>query len=571
LSRSLVATAALAFALLCLAPVAIMVARIEGADLAALAEPRVHMLLVRTLLLGLGVAGGTLLLGVPLGFVLARTDVPGARLLRALSIAPLLLPSLVMAMTWTALVPLRGALATGALLVLSYHPLVALFTARAAERIDRRQEEAAYALGGLRAVLRADLGAVLPPALAGACLAFTLAVNDFSVPDFVSSVGPKFNVYAAEIFANWKQYERPGLAVASALPLLALTLGALVPMLVLRRRGAFAPLAASFQAPAVLPLRRLRWPVAGAVVLVLGASVGVPLGRLVHEAASGPATWRPVAVRALLDGREPPPLVAVPRPVGAEPSAPESEPALTLGERLRALPVVLPRQGAALARAFGQAFDRAREDLKRSLGMGAAAATIAVALGLVLGHASARARLGGCIAWAALVPLAVPGTLFGIGVATLWDGPLLDDLTGGASGDLYMSPTMAALLFAGRLCPFAILIASGAVSAVPRVGEWAAATVGAGPVRRLLRIVAPQIAGALAAGWICVFAFALRELDAALVVPEASRTAIVRVFNGVHFGRDEYVAALSLLLCFAILLPGLLWATFAPRRAEVLP
>jgi ABC-type spermidine/putrescine transport system permease subunit II len=86
-----------------------------------------------------------------------------------------------------------------------------------------------------------------------------------------------------------------------------------------------------------------------------------------------------------------------------------------------------------------------------------------------------------------------------------------------------------------------------------------------------VRIVAPQIAGALVAGWLCVFAFAMRELDSALVVPEASRTAIVRVFNGVHFGRDAYVAALSLTLAFATLLPGLLWSLFARRRAAVLP
>lgn len=571
MSKSLVTAAAIVFAVLCLAPVAVMLVRIDGADLGALFEPRVWSLLGRTLVLGLGVAAGTLVLGLPLGFLLARTDLPGARVLRTLSIAPLLLPSLLMAMTWTALVPLRGAWATGALLVLSYHPLVALFTARAAERIDRRQEEAAWSLGGLGAVLRADFGVVLPPALAGACLAFTLAVNDFSVPDFVSSVGPKFNVYAAEIFANWKQYERPGLAVASALPLLVLTFAALVPLLVLRKKGAFAPLAPSFVEPALLPLRRWRWPAFAAVLFVLTLSVFAPLGRLAFEAASGPAAWRPVAVRALLEGREPPPLVAAPRPVGAQPAAPEIAEPLTLLERVRVLPLVVPRHVTSLQLAFGQAFDRARDDLKRSLGMAAGAATIAVLVALVLGHAAERSRFGGVLFVLALVPLAVPGTLFGIGTAALWDGGFANALTGGASRDFYTTPNMAALLFAGRLTPFALLIAALAVGAVPRVSEWSAASVGAGPVTRLVRIVAPQIAGALVAGWLCVFAFAMRELDSALVVPEASRTAIVRVFNGVHFGRDAYVAALSLTLAFATLLPGLLWSLFARRRAAVLP
>jgi len=44
-----------------------------------------------------------------------------------------------------------------------------------------------------------------------------------------------------------------------------------------------------------------------------------------------------------------------------------------------------------------------------------------------------------------------------------------------------------------------------------------------------------------------------------------------RVFNAVHFGRDDFVAAMALLLVFLILLPGTLWAVFSRRRLEVLP
>ena len=50
-----------------------------------------------------------------------------------------------------------------------------------------------------------------------------------------------------------------------------------------------------------------------------------------------------------------------------------------------------------------------------------------------------------------------------------------------------------------------------------------------------------------------------------------NKTAMLRVFNGVHFGRDSYVAALSLLVIFAIVLPGLLWSLFARKRLEILP
>ena len=68
-----------------------------------------------------------------------------------------------------------------------------------------------------------------------------------------------------------------------------------------------------------------------------------------------------------------------------------------------------------------------------------------------------------------------------------------------------------------------------------------------------------------------VFVLALRELDATLLVPAANHTAMFRIFNQIHFGRDAFVAALALLLVFLIVLPGLLWSLFARKRLELLP
>jgi ABC-type Fe3+ transport system permease subunit len=142
---------------------------------------------------------------------------------------------------------------------------------------------------------------------------------------------------------------------------------------------------------------------------------------------------------------------------------------------------------------------------------------------------------------------------------------------GPATADLYQSEWMPPIVFVGRLATFAVLILAGAVASLSPELEEAAATSGLRPARRLFSIVAPNLSGALAGSWILVFAFAMRELDAGILVPAANRTAIVRVFNGVHFGRDDWVAALSLLLVFTILLPGILWMLFSRRRLEVLP
>ena len=511
MSRPLALAAALAFALCGLYPIAVMAARVGPADLAGLLDARTLALLGRTLGYGLSVALLALALGGPFGFLVARTDMPAARLLRPLGIVPLFLPPMLIAMTWTVLLDLRGALVAIGISALSTFPLVALFTARAFERIDGRLEDAARLWGGLRAVLRADLGLVAPPALCGACLAFAFTVNDFSVPDYVSWVGPKFNVYADEVFAAWKIDSQPGRAVALALPLVALTLLTLLPALALRRRGAMASLDSDFRGPQPLRLGPWRWPAALFCGLLLAAGCAVPLLRLIYEAGGGSRGFAP----------------------------------------------------ARWSGAFSRALELARGDLQNSLLYALAAATLALPLGLVLGHALERARRGRYLEPLALLPIAVPAVLFGIGMIAAWNRPGLERFYDGGG--------LVVLLLVGRFVAFPVLLIAGAVAMLDPALEDAARLAGAAPARRLLSIVAPPLRTALLGSWVLVFVLSLRELDATILVPAANHTAMFRVFNAVHFGRDDFVAALALMLVFLILLPGTLWALFARRRLEVLP
>jgi iron(III) transport system permease protein len=162
-----------------------------------------------------------------------------------------------------------------------------------------------------------------------------------------------------------------------------------------------------------------------------------------------------------------------------------------------------------------------------------------------------------------VLPIAAPSILFGIGVVALWNHA--------ATADFYDSGWLVVLLYVGRFAAFAVLVSAGAVASLEPALEESAALAGVRPARRLLSVVAPPLQGTLAASFVLVFVFAMRDLDASIIVPAANRTAIMRVFNGVHFGRDAYVAALSLLFLFAILLPGALWSLLARKRLELLP
>ncbi|MCC6406766.1 MAG: iron ABC transporter permease [Planctomycetes bacterium] len=508
MSRTLVLLAFAAFAAAALAPIAAMLPRVEAADWQALFATAHWELLGNTLLFGAATAVLALLVGLPFGLLVARTDVPFARTARALGIVPLCIPPMLFAMVFTVLSDLRGAAASILILATSTFPIVAVFTVRAAERIDARLEEAALLVGGVRAALWIDLRLVMPSALCGACFAFVFAIHDFSVPDYVAFVGPKFNVYAAEIFASWRVDSRPGLAVAKSLPLVLLSIAVIVPALRLNRAASATTIQAGFRTGAPLALGGWKVPAAFFVLAVLACGVFVPLGRLLWEAGGGAAGFE------------------VPR----------------------------------IASAFGRALELSRVNLQQSFlwSVGAAAAVVPVAL--VLGHALSRAR------WLepfAILPLAVPAILFGIGEIVLWNHAW--------SAPFYDGPGLVVLLFAGRFACFAILAVSGAATALDPRLEEAATLAGARPARRLVSIVAPSLRSALAGGFVLVFVLSMRELDAAILVPTANQTAIFRVYQQVHFGRDDFVAALALLVVCLILLPGVLWAAFGGRRLEVLP
>jgi iron(III) transport system permease protein len=511
-SRALTSCAALAFALVGLAPIALMLARVGGDDLAAAVHARTALLLLRTLWVGGGSALFALVLGMPYGLLVARTDLPGAGFLRAVGLLPLIAPPLVLAMTLTVTTGARGGLAIPLVLGLGTFPIVALYTARALERIDARLEEAALLAGGKGAVLRMQLPLVLPSAAAAACFAFVLAINDFAVPDYVSSIGTKFPVYADEVFASWRSDKDTGRAVAAALPIVLLTLLALLPALHLARSARLVSLTGDFRRPEPLELGRARAVALAFVAAVLALAVALPVGRLVWEAGGGPRGFA--------------------------------------AEHLRA--------------SFARALELGRSNLQSSLLYSSGAALACVPLALVLGHALARMgrwiRAAGMIV---ILPFAVPAILFGIGSIALWNRPL--------TAPLYDSGWMAVVLVVGRFAPFAVLaLASAAAMLDPRLEE-AARLAGAGPLRRLGWIVAPALLPALLGAGVLVFVLALRELDAVILVPAANSMVLFRLYNAVHFGRDDFVAALALLVLFFAVLPGLVHALFARRRLELLP
>jgi len=201
------------------------------------------------------------------------------------------------------------------------------------------------------------------------------------------------------------------------------------------------------------------------------------------------------------------------------------------------------------------------EELVNSVALSAAAATLAVAAALPL---AAAARRGGASAWILLwvgFALALPAPIVGIALIQVFNRP-------NVLGWFYDSPGILVAASLTRFLPFGVMACLPAVSAVPPDLEAAATLDGAGPWRRLVAIVAPLCGRAMGVAWLLVFVLSMGELGASvLVAPPGRATLAVRIFTLLHYGVDDALAGICLVLLAAAGLPLLVAAAlWRPQR-----
>ncbi len=218
-----------------------------------------------------------------------------------------------------------------------------------------------------------------------------------------------------------------------------------------------------------------------------------------------------------------------------------------------------------------------RGELWLSTWLGAAAATAAVAIAIPLawslrGYALSRhlSRLTAS-PWLRLLAIAlcltIPGPLLGLGVIHLLDRPT--DSPFAALATLYDSNFAPWLVQTIRTLPIVTLILWPALASVPQVMLDTAAMDGTGWWVRLLRIAVPQRWPAIAAAWLIAFAVAIGELAATILVmpPQRGATALsIQVFQLLHYGVDDRVAAICLVMVFAIAAITGIASTLLKRR-----
>jgi iron(III) transport system permease protein len=497
--RLLVAAAGLV-ALGAVVPIAYLLLRALSADGSARALTPLSTtveLAWDTAILAFGVVVATLLAGVPLAWLVVRTDLPGRRIWGLAASLPLVIPSFVAALALLGAFAPRGLVQEaleplgverlpevtgywGALvaLTLSTYPYVYLLTASGLRSSDPTAEEAARSLGAGRARVftRVTLPALRPSIAAASLLVALYVLSDFGV---VSLMG--YSTLTTGIYVRYESLLALESAAILALVLVALALAIVLIASRFRLRSAiYRSTPGAGRSARVVELGRWRWPALAFCSAVVGLFLVLPVGVLAWWALSADP----------ISGRE-----------GVDWSAAVGSTSMATASALVAAVVVLP--AAFLAWRYPSPLSRW---LERSTLLPSALPGIAVALALVF----VGARIG---------------------------------------APVYQSLALLLVAYVIRFMPYGLASTRAALDAVnPRLEE-AARSLGRRPSGAMAAVVLPLARSGILAGAALVFLSTIKELPATLLLkPIGFETLATEIWKGTAIGAYSEVAPSALLL-----------------------
>jgi iron(III) transport system permease protein len=460
-------------------------------------------------------------IGVTLAWLIARSNIPLKRLLDPLNMIPFYLSSVVGALSWQVIAAPRTGLINSLLaplfsappfniysvggialvLGLFYAPYVYLFTLGSLQSMDASLEDAARMSGAskFKTAVRITLPLSAPAILSACILVFVTAAGIFGVP-LVLGVPGSVHTLSTLIYRSINEYP-PDFATAailsSALFLFTAVFTA-VQILLLRGRR-FTTVTGKGYRPRMVDLGRWRWPAVAVnglyLVFVIGPFVALLMVSL-QDAWTGAFDWA----------------------------------RLTLANYHKVVFVDVT----------------AKRGLLNSLVISTVGATIAVGVCLALALVIHRTRLPGRtgIAPLAMVPVTVPGIVFGLGL-----------LVALVATPLYGTLWIIMIAYIVHYLPTGLRNSESLVQSVSRELDESARMSGATWRRAMTLIVIPLVAPGIVSLWLLLFVTYIREVSSSMMLftygTETMSIALIRIMEYEPYGVSGAFGVLQTLLVLA--------------------
>ncbi|MGH6726345.1 MAG: ABC transporter permease [Pseudolabrys sp.] len=457
----------------------------------------------------------------PMGWLVARTDMPLRRTVRILVTASFVTPPFLGAIAWELLAaPNSGLLnqlyreITGAppdihlfniysfaglVFVISCYtfPYVFVLVANALDRTPGDLEDASAILGGRAwdTALRITIPLALPAVLAGALVAFLQAMTLFGSPAILA-MPAGFHTITTKIWSLFQFPPKPELAAGASLPLLVLTVILLrAQHLVLGRRG-YSVVGGKNSEPRIVRLGRWRWAMLAIALSVLMCPVFLPYFALLNAAFSKVASHLVWFNNFTLQNMH------------------------FVFFELSATPLAL----------------------RNTFILGIMAATCGTILALVIAYVTARQAVAGwrVLGFLATAPVAIPGIVLGVGLFFSYTRPPFV---------LYGTLWILLIAFVTLAMPAAYQQLQSAFRSVHPELEDASRILGATRLRALWQITAPLLRTSVIATWCFIFVGVIRELSAAIMLfTSDTKVLSVLIYDLNESGDLAAIAVLGLLM-----------------------
>ncbi len=237
-------------------------------------------LMLNSLKLSLSVTFITTLIGVSLGFIFAKTDLPYKKTFIFIFIFPLLIPSYILAISWSNLVPHELLVGFyGSVLVLSstFMSIPMLISYFFLKNINPQYEEVASLMAGKYFIFKRIIFALLLKSISfSMIIVFLLSFADVNVTNYF-----RYKVYILQSFTQFSAFYDVKSAVITMLPLVFITLLVLLSeKLFLQNRSYKTSSSNHYENTNLLLLGNLKIPIFILILLICFILVLLPLNSL---------------------------------------------------------------------------------------------------------------------------------------------------------------------------------------------------------------------------------------------------------------------------------------------------